>query len=143
MGEEEEVLELKYQLDAVHSKLSVLHNINKSLSNSRDEVRASLQISLAERRGLEKDNLKLKRISEDLKTSADDFKERNVSLQKINANLFKIEEMQGLKIENLENVNMEVQRSVDKDLDLAREHEKLRKLDEDKINKLETFEDAL
>ena len=58
---EEEVLELKYQLEAVHSKLSVLHNINKSLSHSKDEVRASLQISLAEKRGLVKENLKIEK----------------------------------------------------------------------------------
>ena len=51
--------------------------------------------------------LKLKRTSEDLTTSAEGYKERNVSLQKINENLFKIkddlkEEVQRIKIESLE-----------------------------------------
>ena len=95
---EEEVLELKYQLEAMHSKLSALHNINKSLSHSKDEVRASLQVSFAEKRGLEKENLKLKRTSEDLRTSADNFKERIVSLQGINENLLKTRD--DLKEEN-------------------------------------------
>ena len=43
---EEEVLELVYQLGAVHSNLSLLEDTNKSMHQSREELRASLQNSL-------------------------------------------------------------------------------------------------
>ena len=97
--------DMKHKHDEAHSKLSVLHNINKSLSRSMDDVRVSLNATLAEKKELEKENLKLKRTSEDLTTSAEGYKEKNASLQKINENLFKIkddlkEELQRMKMKS-------------------------------------------
>ena len=96
---DDEILDLKHQLDEAHSKLSVLHNITKSTTHSKDEMRVSLQVSLAEKKSLEKENEKLKRTSEDLRTSAADFKNRrNNSLQKKSENLSKLRD--DLKEEN-------------------------------------------
>ena len=89
-----------------------------------------MQVALAEKNTLEKENEKLKTTSEHLRTSVADYKERNTSLQKKSENLCKLrddlkEENERMRVESLETVKKEA------------DEQELRKLEREKIQQLE------
>ena len=93
-------------------------------ATAQDKMKESLEVAQVGKRVLEKELEHLKKVCEDLKTSANDDKQRGISLQKINDNLYKIRE--DLQKEN-ERLKTELQSEAEKkELDSSITEKRLR-----------------